>query len=150
MPSGIKGSYRVYNCLHCNKENKYGASKTNKFCNNTCQQGYQKRLADIQIEQGVVLGIAIMRRYVFDTRGNNCESCGVGNEYNNKPLTLQLDHIDGNSDNNSLINLQILCPNCHSQTDTYGSKGNGKRYKKITKRNTYLQEYKAKNNASVV
>lgn len=144
MPSGIKGSGRVYNCLHCNKENKYGHSKTNKFCNNICQQGYQKQQADIQIEQGVVLGEATMRRYVFDTRGYKCESCGVGNTYNNKPLTLQLDHKNGNSDDNSLTNLQILCPNCHTQTDTYGSKGNGNRYKKVTKRNSYLQEYKRK------
>ena len=39
-------------------------------------------------------------------------------------------------------NLRTLCPNCHSQTETFGSKGQGSRYKKISKRNQYLQSYK--------
>ena len=50
-----------------------------------------------------------------------CECCGVS-EWNGKPISLQLYHIDGNPKNNSLENLQILCPNCHTQTDNYGSK----------------------------
>lgn len=52
-----------------------------------------------------------------------CEICGV-NEWLNKPLTLQLHHKDGNKENYSLDNLQILCPNCHSQTDTYAGRNN--------------------------
>jgi len=51
-----------------------------------------------------------------------CESCGILAIWNNKPITLQLDHIDGNPQNNNLINLQILCPNCHSQTHTWGGR----------------------------
>jgi hypothetical protein len=52
---------------------------------------------------------------------NNCEVCGI-NEWNNKPISLQLDHIDGNSHNHILSNLRLICPNCHSQTDTYCGK----------------------------
>lgn len=99
------------------------SKKLNKYCLSLCTALHQKQQATVQIESGKVLGIAIMRRYIFETRGHKCESCDIGNEYNNKPLTLQLDHINGNSDDNSLTNLQILCTNCHSQTDTYGSKG---------------------------
>jgi 5-methylcytosine-specific restriction endonuclease McrA len=51
----------------------------------------------------------------------NCESCGIS-EYNGKPISLEVNHIDGNNGNHKLENLQILCPNCHSQTDTYRSK----------------------------
>ena len=40
----------------------------------------------------------------------------------NKVLNCELDHIDGNPTNHKLKNLIILCPNCHSQTDTYRSK----------------------------
>ena len=52
---------------------------------------------------------------------NKCAICGI-KEWNNKQLNLELDHIDGNRVNHELINLRLLCPNCHSQTDTYRSK----------------------------
>ena len=52
---------------------------------------------------------------------NKCAICGI-KEWNNKLLNMELDHIDGNRVNHELINLRLLCPNCHSQTDTYRSK----------------------------
>lgn len=51
-----------------------------------------------------------------------CSSCGNGPEWNGKPLSLQLDHINGINNDNRIENLRILCPNCHSQTDTYSGK----------------------------
>jgi 5-methylcytosine-specific restriction endonuclease McrA len=51
-----------------------------------------------------------------------CELCGNVGVWNGKPLVLQLDHKDGNNKNHSLSNLRFLCPNCHSQTDTYSGK----------------------------
>lgn len=50
---------------------------------------------------------------------HNCSICNALDQWENKPLVLQLDHIDGNKKNNSLINLRLLCPNCHSQTQTF-------------------------------
>ena len=50
-----------------------------------------------------------------------CEACDI-NEWNGKPISLELDHIDGCSTNHALTNLRLLCPNCHSQTPTYRSK----------------------------
>lgn len=52
---------------------------------------------------------------------DKCEKCGI-ETWENKPLSKHLDHIDGNHYNHSLSNLRILCPNCHQQTDTHGSK----------------------------
>jgi Zn finger protein HypA/HybF involved in hydrogenase expression len=52
---------------------------------------------------------------------NKCSKCGIS-EWLGQPITCHLDHIDGDNTNNELENLRILCPNCHSQTDTYGSK----------------------------
>ena len=53
-----------------------------------------------------------------------CECCGIS-EWNGKPLTLQLHHINGIHNDNRLSNLQLLCPNCHSQTENFGTKGRG-------------------------
>lgn len=52
---------------------------------------------------------------------HRCECCGIEN-WMNKPISLELDHIDGNRTNHILENLRILCPNCHSQTSTYRAK----------------------------
>lgn len=54
---------------------------------------------------------------------NECSKCGLGNEWQGEPITLQLDHINGINNDHRLENLRILCPNCHTQTKTYGSKG---------------------------
>ena len=49
-------------------------------------------------------------------------SCGLEGFWQGKPITLQLEHKNGNNCDNRLDNLEYLCPNCHSQTTTYGSK----------------------------
>ena len=56
----------------------------------------------------------------------NCVECGI-TEWNNQPIALHLDHINGISDDHRLENLRLLCPNCHSQTDTYAGKSKGRR-----------------------
>ena len=50
-----------------------------------------------------------------------CEMCGI-EDWLGKRLAFELDHIDGNSNNHLLENLRIVCPNCHSQTETYRAK----------------------------
>jgi len=55
-----------------------------------------------------------------------CSECGLTDLWNNKPLSLQLDHINGINNDNRLENLRFLCPNCHSQTENYAGKSNKK------------------------
>jgi hypothetical protein len=56
-----------------------------------------------------------------------CVICGIGPTWNNKKLTLHLDHKNGNKHDNRLSNLRILCPNCHEQQSTNKGKNNCER-----------------------
>ena len=60
----------------------------------------------------------LIKEKVFD---NKCAICKIDN-WNNKPISMHLDHINGISTDHKLENLRLLCPNCHSQTETYCGK----------------------------
>lgn len=49
---------------------------------------------------------------------NCCSICGIS-DWMDKPIILQLDHIDGDRNNNTIDNFRLICPNCHSQTETF-------------------------------
>lgn len=55
-----------------------------------------------------------------------CERCGLTDWFGER-LGLELHHINGNGRDNRLDNLQILCPNCHSQTDSWGGRNGHRR-----------------------
>lgn len=59
---------------------------------------------------------------IVNLRGHRCESCGLS-EWMSKKITLEVHHVDGDSLNNELDNLQLLCPNCHSMTDNWKGRG---------------------------
>lgn len=68
---------------------------------------YTSNLKKILIKNGIML--------------EKCYECGI-THWNEKPIALQLHHINGKSNDNRVINLTILCPNCHSQTETYSGR----------------------------
>jgi hypothetical protein len=72
-----------------------------------------------------------VRKYLrkYGLKEERCRDCGLTNEWNGKPLILQLEHISGDSTDDRLENLCWLCPNCHSQTETYTGKANRGRSK---------------------
>ena len=120
-------------CITCNKNivNKHG--RRMKFCSHACRikydyDNYIKRWKDGK-EHGMrgytVSGF--IRRYMFIKYDNKCCKCGWSErniKTNNIPL--QINHIDGIHKNNKEENLELICPNCHSLTDTYGALNNGK------------------------
>jgi len=71
------------------------------------------------------------KKSLINSRGYKCESCN-NSEWLGDPITLELDHIDGNNENNLENNLKLLCPNCHSKTPTYKgkNKGNGRAWRR--------------------
>lgn len=60
----------------------------------------------------------LLKEGIFQYQCSNC----LLTDWLDKPIPLELDHIDGNSENNNLSNLHLLCPNCHALTDTYRGK----------------------------
>lgn len=81
-------------------------------------------LKDILVENSTYQNITrlkqrLVREKIFEYK---CVECGNEGEWLGKPITLQLDHINGVNNDNRIENLRFLCPNCHSQTDTHGAK----------------------------
>jgi len=121
----------TFKCLSCVQENKNKRNTTNTHCNKRCQQDYQyqQRIANWK-DTGKVSKTAVKKYLAEEKEG--CWTCGI-TEHNNKPIVLELEHINGNSQDDSAENLSLICPNCHSQTDTYKgkNKGNGRHYRRV-------------------
>jgi RNAse (barnase) inhibitor barstar len=107
-----------------------------KYCNIKCQKDFEKKIIFEKIEKGEYKSKSTKKykEYLIKKYGNKCMDCGwdkIHKITGNVPI--QLEHIDGNSNNNNLENLKLLCPNCHSLTETYGSlnKGKGRNERKL-------------------
>ncbi len=79
-----------------------------------------------RFKKGSAIKVANALSALTFLRGHKCEVCG-NETWNDKPIPLEIHHIDGDHLNNELDNLQILCPNCHAQTDNF----KGRNIKKI-------------------
>lgn len=111
----------------------------------------KKELNDILVENSNYQSSKLIKRLFEEKiKEQKCECCGIS-EWQNKPITLQLHHINGNHNDNRLDNLIVLCPNCHSQTDNWGNKKEKKRCpdcgKEIGKESTYCRSCAPKHRA---
>ena len=119
-------------CLHCHKSLKRYAVK---YCSNLCQRNFEYELYIRDWKLGLQDGnrgkttrgmSGHILRYILHKYAYRCAKCGW-HEHN--PLTgkspLEVDHIDGNFQNNNESNLVLLCPNCHSLTPTYKNLNKG-------------------------
>lgn len=81
---------------------------------------YNKRPLSDYTEKGIPiqshkLRLRLLSEGVFK---HQCNRCG-NTHWMGQNISLELEHKDGNHRNNSLDNLELLCPNCHAQTSTY-------------------------------
>lgn len=121
-----KGTGKVRYCLNCGK---LLNNRQAKYCSNICQTDYQYKQYINRWKSGEETGLSgeysisqHIRRYLMNKYSCKCQLCGWGevNPYTNT-TPLEIHHIDGDYKNNNEDNLQLLCPNCHSLTETYKS-----------------------------
>ena len=76
-----------------------------------------------------------IKKFLYDNnyKQKKCEICNLLSIWCEKELVLQLHHKDGDNKNNKLENLQILCPNCHSQTINFNGKNKNQKCKVFVK-----------------
>jgi hypothetical protein len=92
-------------------------------------RGYREPLAAILVEGRAVSSTAALKKRLLEEGllTWRCSLCGI-DAWRGHPLSLQLDHINGDRWDNRLENLRLLCPNCHSQTDTFAGRNIGNGY----------------------
>jgi hypothetical protein len=130
-------------CLNCPEEISYIVghplsinNKPRKYCSVQCQKDYEWQERVIIIESGGIESISkyeptqrdILKGYLIWKHGEKCMECGwcEVNKWTGI-IPIQIEHIDGNPHNQSLDNLALLCPSCHSLTEFFGSRGKGRK-----------------------
>jgi predicted HNH restriction endonuclease len=126
-------------CIFCNKVLK--TRHQIKFCSSRCQCDHNHNIFIDAWKEGLVdgmIGVSTrvtsnhIRRYLIETHGEKCSLCGWNKIHSiTKKVPLDLDHIDGNSENNNEKNLRLLCPNCHSLTPFFRAlnMGHGRKWR---------------------
>lgn len=136
-----KRKKEIKRCLNCDNLINY---RNTTYCNNKCQKEYKRKIIFKKIESNDFLlenketESKWVKKYLINKYGEKCMKCGW-NEIHaiTKKVPIQMNHIDGNTENNNLDNVELLCPNCHSLTENFGSlnKGNGRTHRKIRRLN---------------
>jgi Zn finger protein HypA/HybF involved in hydrogenase expression len=127
----------VINAL-CITHNSRNVATVNKYINNLnldtghwkSQAPTKEKIAELLPEQVFIVNSTFSKTNLrwkilkYKLLSYQCAECGLQPIWNNKSLSLQLDHINGIGNDNRLENLRFLCPNCHSQTETYAGSNN--------------------------
>lgn len=130
--NNVRRADKTPTCIVCGKDVKKG---TNEFCSGRCHKNHLYNEFIQRWKNGLEDGIKgggmsisqTIRRYLFEKKGLACWKCGWCQI---NPVTqrvpLQVNHIDGDPLNNKEENLELICPNCHSVTPTFGALNKGK------------------------
>jgi len=103
------------------------------FCSRPCQlEYYRRRMVDLwkagELPPRLYFNRTV-RRHIIEAAGEKCERCGwrERNPFTGK-IPLEIEHVDGDWQNNAPANIRVLCPNCHALTATFrgANKGRGR------------------------
>ena len=114
---------KKYNkCQNCEKH----ANKI--FCSLKCHVDFKWKIKKLEIESSNcfkrVISIGYAKKYLIEKNGHCCQICET-KEWCGKPIPLIMDHIDGDSTNNTILNIRLVCGNCDMQLPTYKNKNKG-------------------------
>ena len=97
----------------------------------------EKRLLETPFDE---VSIYSLRKRIMLEQKGHCNKCGL-NEWQGEPIALELEHKDGDNQNNSRDNLECLCPNCHATTDTWRGRNIKKNKKRKVKKEDLVRAY---------
>lgn len=123
-------------CKNCGKEFVPSYSSTGKFCSSKCSNEYRFKEKDKKYLKGQIHDMHTLKNHFLFHNPNKCAICGLS-KWQDKDITLVLDHIDGNPENDNPSNLRLICPNCDSQLSTF--KGRNRGYGRFSRRQRYKE-----------
>lgn len=136
-----KYNTQTTNCIQCNSVFTMNSRTRNLFCSAKCHKTHRRQNYIDKILNFEPVGHSTLKKYLIEIKGYKCSECGI-DKWNDKAISLEMDHKDGDPSNHILPNVRLLCPNCHSQTSTYKNKGKGKKILKGDNRSTYHRNRK--------
>lgn len=115
-------------CLFCSKELTKPSQK--KFCSDSCARKYHFKQRCDEVEKTGIFPQSgrfnetdrrFAKAYLEEKIGHVCQICG-NTIWNDQPIPLITDHIDGDSSNHNVTNIRLICPNCDALLATYKSR----------------------------
>ncbi len=123
-----KAKLKLASCKNCDLEFAFNSSSRGKFCSAKCQGHYRREEVIKLWKDGTHKGYygktklvaPFIRAYLFNKYENKCCKCGWNKiNFTTGKIPLEVNHIDGNAENCSESNLELICPNCHSLTPNF-------------------------------
>ena len=122
-------------CLNCGS-----VTKHKKYCSHQCKIEYKTKQNELLVNEGNCSNPRILRKFLLNLHGNKCSLCDT-EKWCGVDVPLVLDHIDGDSSNNQLKNLRMICHNCDALLPTFAGRNKGKNKGRKNRRMFYKRKY---------